>query len=340
MGRKEDLEQNIRESYELIGRYEEILRLSSDPKEKTRAQRTINEQRGLIEEWTEEYLRLGGSALPDHMTDIAGSPPESGTVASPASGSLSVEPQKPVPWLGYFFVALLGLDLVLIVVLGWRFLSDQPALLSYLEVVIGILGLGSAVVLAVVAIQRKMSVAGILHWLGTNRLLQVAIAVITIALLTVVLWPQRSRTSDLAPPLQPAGSQPAEVKTTPVITSTASIAPVTTRWAGPCNIESLEAEPPSPQPVGGLVIFKIRGTCESGVRAIRLLINDEWYDEKGGHIAPAEEFVPTWSTKDLSSGDYRITAEVATWRDDDWQFAASQTLTYTLIAPPFDNGNP
>jgi hypothetical protein len=242
--------------------------------------------------------------------------------------------------LGYFFVASLGLDLVLIVVLGWRFLSDQPTLLSYLEVVIGILGLGGTVLLAVVAIQRKLPIADILHWLGANRLLQVAIGVITIALLILVLWPQQSRTSDLASPLQPAGSQPAEVKTTPVITSTASIAPTSTQWTGPCRIESFEAEPPSPQPAGGLVVFKIRGTCESGVRAIRLLINDEWYDEKGGHIAPPEEFAPTWSTKDLSPGDYSIIAEVATWRDDDWQFAASQTLTYTLIAPPFDNGNP
>jgi hypothetical protein len=182
MGRKEDLEQNIRESYELMGEYEGILRLSSDPKEKARAQRAIDEQRELIQGWAEEYLRLGGSALSDHITGIASFPSKAGTVASPASGRPSVEPQRPVPWLSYFFLALVVLDLALLGVLGWRFLGDQPALLSYLEVVIGVLGLGSGILLAVIVIQRKMSIADVLYWLGTSRLWEGVIIVVTITL--------------------------------------------------------------------------------------------------------------------------------------------------------------
>ena len=48
MSRKDDLEAGVRESYALIREYEEIQRLSGDPREKLRAQRTAEEQWGLI----------------------------------------------------------------------------------------------------------------------------------------------------------------------------------------------------------------------------------------------------------------------------------------------------
>lgn len=58
MSRKDDLEESIRESYRLIREYEDIRRLSSDPKERARAWRLISEQQGLIETYVEEYVSL------------------------------------------------------------------------------------------------------------------------------------------------------------------------------------------------------------------------------------------------------------------------------------------
>lgn len=118
------------------------------------------------------------------------------------------------------------------------------------------------------------------------------------------------------------------------IQPTAVVLPTETPYAGPCLLESLEAAPPSPQVVGTAVIVRIRGDCETGVRAIRLLINGEWVGEKGGHIAPPEEFNYFWLTEGLEAGDYVLTAEVATWGDDDWVFISSQTLTYSLQIEP------
>jgi hypothetical protein len=48
MGRKEDIEQSIRESYEIIHGYERIVQTSNRPEEKLRARRIIREQRELI----------------------------------------------------------------------------------------------------------------------------------------------------------------------------------------------------------------------------------------------------------------------------------------------------
>ncbi len=107
---------------------------------------------------------------------------------------------------------------------------------------------------------------------------------------------------------------------------------IETPYAGPCLLESLETVPLSPQVVGTAVTVRMRGVCETGVRAIRLLINGEWVGEKGGHIAPPEEFNYFWLTEGLEAGDYMLTAEVATWGDDDWQFISSKTIAYTLLS--------
>jgi|GEM_PF-1451688 len=58
MGRKEDLERHIRESYELIRDYETIIRQTDSPKERQRAKHAIEEQREVIKGHGEEYLRL------------------------------------------------------------------------------------------------------------------------------------------------------------------------------------------------------------------------------------------------------------------------------------------
>jgi hypothetical protein len=55
---KTDLEKHIRESYRLIQQYEDILRLSDDPKEQMRAQRNVQEQHQLIKRYLAEYVPL------------------------------------------------------------------------------------------------------------------------------------------------------------------------------------------------------------------------------------------------------------------------------------------
>lgn len=74
MARRKDLEGHIRESYNLICEYEEIMRTSDRPKEKARARRNIEEQWNLIEEYLGEYLALcqhGDSPIPSHIREIA-----------------------------------------------------------------------------------------------------------------------------------------------------------------------------------------------------------------------------------------------------------------------------
>jgi len=69
MSRKEDLERHIRESYSLICKYEEIQRLSDDPKEQSRSQRNIGEQWELVRSYLAEYISLCGRlnrAVPGH----------------------------------------------------------------------------------------------------------------------------------------------------------------------------------------------------------------------------------------------------------------------------------
>jgi hypothetical protein len=58
MSRKTDLEEHIRESYNLIREYEDIRRLSDDPKEQARAQRAIEGQWNLVKGYLDEYLPL------------------------------------------------------------------------------------------------------------------------------------------------------------------------------------------------------------------------------------------------------------------------------------------
>ncbi|MCA9994256.1 MAG: hypothetical protein KDE56_00830 [Anaerolineales bacterium] len=139
-------------------------------------------------------------------------------------------------------------------------------------------------------------------------------------------WPPIGTVLALIPEVSPA----ATAVPTPTNQPTPLPTPTETPYAGPCSLESLEALPSSPQPVGTAVTIKMRGVCDTGVRAIRLFINGEYQDEKGGHIAPPEEFNYFWQTAGLEPGNYLLKAEVATWGDDDWQFTSSKTLTYTL----------
>ena len=79
MSRKTDLEQHIRESYSLIRQYEEMLRLSADPKEQARSRRGIEEQWDLIKGYLAEYIPLCerlGVGMPEDITEITAHFPE------------------------------------------------------------------------------------------------------------------------------------------------------------------------------------------------------------------------------------------------------------------------
>jgi hypothetical protein len=58
MGRREDLESHIRQSYRLVREYEDILRLSNRPEEKARSRRAIEGQWNLIRSYLAEYQAL------------------------------------------------------------------------------------------------------------------------------------------------------------------------------------------------------------------------------------------------------------------------------------------
>lgn len=132
-------------------------------------------------------------------------------------------------------------------------------------------------------------------------------------------------------PLSDVIQRPAQTVPTQTLTPTDGL--------GPCQLESIQAQPPSPQPIGTLIVIRIRGVCDSSVRAIRLFINDEWYGEQGGNLAPPEGFVLTWRTDNLSAGEYELRAEVATWNDNDGEISASQVITYTLTTESSESGS-
>jgi hypothetical protein len=71
MSRKTDLEQGIRESYQLIEEYQSIARTSSDPKERVRCEKAIEEQWNHIRGYLDEYRPLVGDDLSEDITDIA-----------------------------------------------------------------------------------------------------------------------------------------------------------------------------------------------------------------------------------------------------------------------------
>jgi hypothetical protein len=107
MTRKSDLEAHIRQSYQLVREYEEIERLSADPKERARAQRAIDEQWALLRGYLAEYVPLCERlklAMPEDIAEIAvtadvPSPvaPPARPPAGPAPAPSTVPPTGPFP---------------------------------------------------------------------------------------------------------------------------------------------------------------------------------------------------------------------------------------------------
>jgi len=74
VGRKDDLEHHIRESYDIIRQYEEMVQTSDRPEEKARARRNIEEQWGLVKGYLAEYQTLCqrlGRPLAEDILEIA-----------------------------------------------------------------------------------------------------------------------------------------------------------------------------------------------------------------------------------------------------------------------------
>lgn len=92
MSRKTDLEHHLRESYALIREYEAIVQTSSEPKEKARSRRAIEEQWALVEGYLAEYRHLAGDAWPADVAEMAAHFAESSrsapaTPSAPAGGA-------------------------------------------------------------------------------------------------------------------------------------------------------------------------------------------------------------------------------------------------------------
>lgn len=94
MGRKEDLEKNIRGSYALILKYETIRRDTDRPEERQRAERIEDEQWVLMRNWLDEYIplcqRLNVSICAD-IVEVAMHFPEYANLTSAAPPSSLVE---------------------------------------------------------------------------------------------------------------------------------------------------------------------------------------------------------------------------------------------------------
>jgi len=71
VSRKDHLERSIRESHAIIREYEETIQTSDRAEERLRAQRQIDRQWRLIEDYLKEYAPLVGNVLPPDIAEIA-----------------------------------------------------------------------------------------------------------------------------------------------------------------------------------------------------------------------------------------------------------------------------
>jgi len=90
MSRKNDLEENIRASYQLIREFEKIRQDSNDPKERLRAERVIAEQWELIKGYLAEYVPLCQRLQIEISQDIT-------EIAIAASFQIPIIPPVPTP---------------------------------------------------------------------------------------------------------------------------------------------------------------------------------------------------------------------------------------------------
>ena len=100
MGRRDDLEQLILDSYGLIRDHQQIIQVSDRPGEKLRSTRQIERQWALIEEYLREYVDLWQSrpwSVSDVVVEIAASFPELANVFRQAPAVLQQTAALYVP---------------------------------------------------------------------------------------------------------------------------------------------------------------------------------------------------------------------------------------------------
>ena len=316
MGWKEDLEENIRDAYDLIREYEGRISLAEGPQARRRYEKQRDEQWELIRRWLGDYLSLCqrlSLPVPDEIAQIATRFPELSKVIKQAESRVRVQlilegdilsfaeerravlkdtlagvlhlspddirilnvvagsvlvilelpkaaadrllslheskelvvtgfqvesvtilgklPPRPepapasFPWQTWAFAVSLVADLMLVFILGWRLIGDNPNLLAYLQVVSGVVGVIMTFLVAYIAVRRPVFATEVLYRLGTDRRVQVPIAVVTGLLLILVS------------PITPAGAP------IPTATGTPTSMPTPTATATPTSTHT-----PSPTP--------------------------------------------------------------------------------------------
>jgi predicted secreted protein len=102
-----------------------------------------------------------------------------------------------------------------------------------------------------------------------------------------------------------------------------------------CSITSLSASPSSPQQVGASITISGSASCDTGVRAIRFKVDGGIIYEIGAPSGNA-----TWITGGFSAGNHTITIEAAGQGDNNWSYAASQSISFTLTSVSQPQNNP
>jgi murein DD-endopeptidase MepM/ murein hydrolase activator NlpD len=95
-----------------------------------------------------------------------------------------------------------------------------------------------------------------------------------------------------------------------------------------CNVTQLSAIPSA-----NTVQVRASGSCNVGVRAVRLTANGSIFYELGSASVSA-----TWTAP--GPGAYAIQAQIAGLGDNDWTHAAVQTASVTVSAPPIATATP
>jgi len=130
---------------------------------------------------------------------------------------------SPMPWQTWLFTVSLVADLVLVFILGWQLVGDNPNLLAYLQIVFGVVGVIVTFLVAYIAVRRPLFADEILYRFGTDRRVQVSIAIVTsLLIISVLSIPE----TGIPIPTPTATGTPTST-TTPTSTPTLTIPPPT-----------------------------------------------------------------------------------------------------------------
>lgn len=91
-----------------------------------------------------------------------------------------------------------------------------------------------------------------------------------------------------------------------------------------CNVSTINVSPTSGNS-GTVFTISGSGSCNTGVRAIRLKVNGNVFYELGSPSVSA-----TWNSSGSGDGVYTATVEVAGQGDDNWSYAASSSVQFSV----------